>query len=194
MAKKRSFDRAVVLFILLSACACTATAADDGFGAAPKQEGAYFDVYYDPSVDVADLARRLDIRASDTILSGVPSGDGTKTGGELSDMVDTLFLQVSDILDMHIYSFRGTVKICSGPGHLNRVYLAVFGQDTEQTDSFYVFDTNTIYIAAASFQSSVLGHEMAHAVMSRFFVVAPPAKVSEVLAGYVEYQLKKTER
>ena len=40
----------------------------------------------------------------------------------------------------------------------------------------------------------VLGHEIGHAVISHYFVVLPSVKVQEVLAVYVEYQLRKTER
>jgi hypothetical protein len=37
----------------------------------------------------------------------------------------------------------------------------------------------------------VLGHEIAHAIMSHYFVVLPSEKIQEVLAGFVEYQLRK---
>jgi len=36
-----------------------------------------------------------------------------------------------------------------------------------------------------------LGHEIGHAVISNYFVVQPPIRIQEVLAGYVEYQLRK---
>jgi hypothetical protein len=32
---------------------------------------------------------------------------------------------------------------------------------------------------------------MAHALISNYFVVAPPPKVQEILAGYVEYSVRK---
>ena len=53
-------------------------------------------------------------------------------------------------------------------------------------------DINTIYITAENFKKAVLGHEVAHAVISHYFVVQPSMKVQEVLAGYIEYQLRKT--
>jgi hypothetical protein len=64
-------------------------------------------------------------------------------------------------------------------------------RDLKNTCSFFVNDLNTIYIAADHFDVGVLGHEIAHTVQSHYFVVAAPTKVQEVLAGYVEYQLRK---
>jgi hypothetical protein len=60
--------------------------------------------------------------------------------------------------------------------------------------SFYVYDLNTIYVSAGSFKREVLGHEIAHAVISHYFVVQPPMKAQEVLAGYVEYQLREATK
>lgn len=34
---------------------------------------------------------------------------------------------------------------------------------------------------------------MGHALMSHYFVVQPSVKIQEVLAGYVEYQLRKSK-
>ena len=53
---------------------------------------------------------------------------------------------------------------------------------------------NTIYASAENFKIGVIGHEIAHAVISHYFVVQPSVKIQEVLAGYVEYQLRKTDR
>jgi len=60
--------------------------------------------------------------------------------------------------------------------------------------SFYVFDSNTIFISYQDLTLGMLGHEIAHAVISGYFVVPPPDKVQEVLAGYVEYSLRKAAR
>jgi hypothetical protein len=40
----------------------------------------------------------------------------------------------------------------------------------------------------------MLGHEIAHAIISSFFIVPPPEKIQEVLAGYVDYSLLKKSR
>jgi hypothetical protein len=50
---------------------------------------------------------------------------------------------------------------------------------------------NTIYVSLKDVSLGMLAHEVAHAIISSYFVVAPPEKVQEVLAGYVEYSIRK---
>lgn len=165
---------------------------DDGFGRADKIASAYFNIYYSPQLDVSDLARRLNIGVSDRLLAGKGIPEKKPAQLELADMVDVLFLRISDILDMHLYSFQGSIKICRTNAELIRLYSNLFRQNPKELVSFYSYDLNTIYISAESFKRGILGHEIAHAIMSRYFVVSPPLKVSEVLSTYVEYQLRKT--
>jgi hypothetical protein len=37
----------------------------------------------------------------------------------------------------------------------------------------------------------MIGHEMSHAIISRYFGIPAPVKVQEVSSMYVEYNLKK---
>lgn len=159
---------------------------DDGFGSAKKIGGKYYTVYYPSQLESSVLIQKLNMSALDSLMAGksAPYEVG------LGDMLDTLFIRVCDILDMHIYSFQGTIKVCENRAHLERIYKDMFGRELN-TISFYVNDLNTIYITPDNFKREILGHEMAHAVMSRYFVVPPPVKIHEVLAMYVEYQLRK---
>lgn len=166
-------------------------ASDDDFSQARKIEGSYFIVYYAPLLDLSDLARTLDTGAADKISVGKSIKKVSSPEEELGDMMDVLFLQVSDILDMHIYSFRGTLKICRNREHLKTIYNNLFGKELK-ANSLYVAGINTIYVSPEYFNRAVLGHEIAHAIISRYFAVEPPERAAEVLAGYVEYQLRKT--
>ncbi len=40
----------------------------------------------------------------------------------------------------------------------------------------------------------LLGHEMGHVIISHYFVVPPSYRIQEVLTGYVEFQLRKSNR
>ena len=181
MAKKLFIS---VLTACLLAWASCGFCLDDGFGAAKKVQGQHFIVMYAPQVDLSALAMSLDFRPSDMIASGGGSS------GSLPDMLDALYAKVCDILDMQVYSYQGTIKVCRDAQQLESVYRAIFGRDMTLS-SFYVNELNTIYIDQQHFTQWVLGHEMSHAVQCHYFVVPPPVKVSEVLAGYVEYQLRK---
>ncbi len=167
---------------------------DDGFGQAKKMQSSHFAFYYSPQVDTAALTQQLNIRPADEILAGKKSAGGSQSPEQLTAMLDTLFMRVCDILDMQVYSYTGNIKVCQDHNQLSQVYRNIFGSELRDRKSFYVNELNTIYICPESFQREILGHEMAHAIICHYFVVFTPVKVQEVLAGYVEYQLRKTAR
>jgi hypothetical protein len=168
-------------------------AVEDDFGPSQKISSKYFTIYYSPQIDPASLTQQLNMRAADEILTGIPLEKANPATLDFATMLDTLFLRVCDILDMHLYSFKGDLKICQNQEQLNHIYYNLFESDLANQKSFYVASLNTIYICAPNFSKEVLGHEIGHAIISSYFVVQPPIKVAEVLAGYVEYQLRKSE-
>ncbi len=69
---------------------------EDGFGSAKKIDGEHVSVYCAPELDIAGLDRRLNIRPSDKILAGKAAKTALLPEKELSDTLDTLFVQVSE--------------------------------------------------------------------------------------------------
>lgn len=169
-----------------------ALAFDDGFGAARKIEGKHFIIYYVPQLDAPMLVQQLNISPADKLLAGKSIDKSNSSEAALSDMLDTLFMRVCDILDMQLYSFQGTIKICRDYNQLNQIYNNLFNKNIENQQSFYVYSLNAIYISPESFKREILGHEIGHALISHYFVVLPSVKIQEVLATYVEYQLRKS--
>jgi len=186
------------LFILVASILITASSAfgsEDGFGQAKMLSSKHFTVYYAKQLDTFSLANNLKITFSDRVLAGInPKAGSLSEQAELGESLDTLFLAVCSMLDMHLYSFQGKIKICRDMNHLGDVYSRLFSGSLEGRLSFYVANSNTIYIPQEHFQREILGHEIAHAIISNYFVVQPPVRASEILAGYVEYQLRKTDR
>jgi len=166
-------------------------AIEDDFGAGQKVESKYFTIYYSPQLDPASFAQQLNIQPADEFLARGSINRNNPGSTEFAAMLDTLFLRVCSILDMPLYSFQGNLKICQDQEQLNRIYNSLFESSLENQKSFYVSSLNTIYICAPNMSREVLGHEIGHAIISRYFVVQPPIKAAEVLAGYVEYQLRK---
>jgi len=120
--------------------------------------------------------------------------DTTSDDRRLSSMMEVLFARASDILDLHVYSYKGSVKVFSTLKELTDYYNNLYHAPVPGTGyAFYVDDSKSIYISAEYFNRDVLGHEIGHAIMSGYFVVLPSVKIQEVLAGYIEYQLKKSE-
>ncbi|MCM8792250.1 MAG: hypothetical protein NC826_03780 [Candidatus Omnitrophica bacterium] len=184
----------LIASLLLFKLSCTETFAleiEDGFGLSKKIEGRHFVIYYHPEIDIQFLSRQLNIHPAEELLVDKAYSKSNHSFLPLADMLDTLFLRICNILDMPLYSFQGNIKICQDSAHLKRVYRNIFGKEMEGSAPFYVYAINTVYISADDFKVAVLGHELAHMVISHYFVVQPSVKIQEILAGYVEYQLRK---
>ncbi len=157
-----------------------------------KIEGEHFTILYDPSADIAALVQSLNVNANDQLLAGGTTANDASVEGQLARGVETIFLRACDILDMPLYSFKGTIEICLHREQIERIYKELLQADLPAySSSFYVHDQKTIYITAESFKKEVLGHEIGHAIISNYFVVQPSVKIQEVLSGYIEYQLRK---
>jgi len=165
-------------------------AVDDGFSAEGKIEGKHFTVYYAPGVFPAELNQQLNLGVAESLLTGRSTERVFSAEAELANALDTIFTEVCNILDMQLYSFHGHIKICRGYAQLNTIYRDFFHKDLG-TRSFYAYNLNTIYTSADNFKLGIIGHEIAHLIISHYFIVLPSVRVQEVLAMYVEYQLKR---
>lgn len=180
------------LFLFIITSRLFASEIDDSFGYGKKIEGKYFTIYYSSEIDASKLTRQLNITTADKILAGKSIGKEISSEEPLASMVDILYSLVGDMVDMHIYSFKGSIKICQDQVKLSAIYKKLFDKDLESyMISFYVNETSTIYISGENFRREVLGHEIAHAIINHYFVISPPIKVQEILSKYVEYQLRK---
>lgn len=164
----------------------------DGFVSKKRISSNHFDISVASGVDVprmiAELQTPSSIRA--TIKASLAGYDSYTLGGTL----DILFEAVSSMMDIRLRSFRCQVKICKDQEQLSLVGKALFGVRVPKTPGFYVAQTETFYIDAEHISIYVFGHELAHAVQCRYFVVPPPEKIQEVLSGYVEYEFRKYAR
>jgi hypothetical protein len=155
-------------------------------------DGQYFSVYAEAPVDAYSVSAKLNY---EYLVYGHGLTQGASGGQEqiLSRSVDGLFLEVSDVMDIHMYSFKGIIRVLPNRQALADLIKQKYGLDFSER-SLYYFEKNTIYISQEDMTPGMLGHEMAHAIISNFFVVPPPPKVQEILSGYVEYTLNKTHR
>ena len=168
-------------------------AADDGFGDSKRTEGDHFTIEYKNGVDSSVLAEKLKISDTDQQLTNLKI-DKSSPEKELASKIEILFNRASDVLDMHVYSLKGHIKVFADIQQLQDYYHRMFQGALPCTGfSFYLPQYDSIYISATHFRREVIGHEMGHAIMSRYFVVQPSIKIQEVLAGYVEYQLRKSK-
>jgi hypothetical protein len=179
----KKFFWAIIFSILLP---CSAFAQDQGKQIA---QGTYFRVYSEGVADAYSVLSKIDMNY---LVYSAGTGNGSDNVSDiLAKTLDGLYLEVSDILDIHIYSFKGTVQILPDRASLNSLFKKTYGIDFTER-SIYYFEKDTIFISLADMTVGMLGHEIAHAIISHYFVVPPPARVQEVLCGYVEYSLRKT--
>ena len=152
-------------------------------------QGKYFSIYGYRGLDNNSLLTKVNYSYFgniDTILGE----DDFENKSSLAGAIDGLYSEVSDILDIHMYSFHGKIMIVPDRNYIGAIAKSYLGMDFPER-SFYLFGENTIYISFSDLTVGMLGHEIAHAIISHYFVVPPSAKVQEVLCGYVEYKLQK---
>lgn len=191
MPRSRSLKACLATALLILSGEALLFAFDDGFAGARRLESAHFIVYTYPDTDTSNLAKQLNIGPSDKLLAGKPLRDRTATRANgLGDALDTLYAEVSAMLDMRLYSYKVNLKLCRDLKQVKAIYAGLFGGNLD-TYSFYSYDLNTIYISTEDLSSCIVGHELSHAIISHYFVVAPPSKIHEILSMYVEYHLRK---
>ncbi len=152
-------------------------------------EGKYFSIYGSKNLDILSLLEKINFNYF--LHIGVTSKNvGQDLKALLADTLDTLYLEVSDILDIHIYSYHGKIYFFPDKSYVSKAAKRYSKKDFSQ-EGFYLHQKNAVYISSAELTLGVLAHEVSHAIISHYFVVPPPVKVQEVLAGYVEYSLRK---
>ena len=176
-------------FILLVLVACPQMALCQEEDLIVLGRGKYFTVYGPPDFHSHMLVAKLNFdyqpHPEEFLGENGPYDDNITT-----KTFDALFREISDLLDIHTYNFHGAIKLLANQGDVSRTFAKYFKRDFGER-SFYVPETNTIYISSADATLGMIGHEIAHAIMANYFVVPPSTKIQEVLAGYVEYSLRK---
>ncbi|MFH1767758.1 MAG: hypothetical protein ABH858_01170 [Candidatus Omnitrophota bacterium] len=154
-------------------------------------EGQYFTIKIYPGCNLTEFAGKLNAKSLhhvDLLLKEAKDIEDI-----ISQGVDALFLKACDILDMHLYSYHGTIKLCPDIKSMHKVAFRDYSDKHYKPDApaVYRHSHNTIYISFSDFSVEMIGHEIAHVIISNYFAVVPPVKMQEILAGYVEFSLRK---
>jgi len=72
---------------------------------------------------------------------------------------------------------------------VQQAYEQIYARKTTYI-AFFSPQTETVYFALNRLTTQVFAHELAHVVMNAYFLNAPPEKIHEVLAQYVEKQFR----
>ena len=177
--------------LILSCRIASAAAFDDAFQSAHQLKSRYYTIYLKEGVDADRLAMKISVPSGIQSILHAPI-DGYRPY-QLEDQVDLLYLVVAELLDTQLKQFESSIKICEDAECLSSISQNLFGREI-QSGGFYVVALDSLYIDSENVTLYILGHEMAHALLSHYFAVPPPERIQEVLAGYVEYELRKSMR
>jgi len=135
-----------------------------------------------------DLLRRFNRKVRlDGGFFGFGGGDGP-VDAQVARKLDRFGATVQSILDMRPDNFRFRVELVASSADVDRIYQQQYGFKRGFI-AFFSPKTDTIYVSVADVNRHVFAHELAHAVIHHYFDRAPPTKIHELLAQYVESQL-----
>ncbi|MCM8773150.1 MAG: hypothetical protein NC820_00200 [Candidatus Omnitrophica bacterium] len=152
-------------------------------------ESRHFHIYIHPEINTVQLLDKLKVKYFLSLYSESLKKDDLEY--LLKNLLDAIYLETSDALDIHMYSFQINIDILPNRQYLNRL-LAPYFRNFSSSPSFYVYEQNKIYISFEDMTLGILVHEIAHAIVSHYFVIPPPTKVQEILSGYAEYLVNKS--
>ncbi len=116
-----------------------------------------------------------------------------KKGVTLEDEVilklDTIMEKAEIALDMFPDGLHVRVILLETADILTQEFNVKYGKNVEYI-AYYSPAEDTIYLAVSEASLTVIVHEIGHAIVERYFEVRPPYKIHELLAQFVEKQIK----
>lgn len=151
-------------------------------------ESKYFDLSVYEGCDLTQFAKKIDIGLS---VGAAGSYKNVKdTPALITQNIDALYLEICDVLGIHMYTYRSKIKVVPSRKELMALAFKGTTQLTEVPPAIYVHADNTVYVSFADFTVGILAHEIGHAIISNYFIMPPPPRVQEILCGYVEYAVR----
>ena len=162
---------------------------DDGFVSDKEYKSYFFDIYAEKDIDKDKIVMGLYSPPSLTAL--IRKSISMFDINTVSGVLDVLYMGVAEIMDMRLRKFRCSVKICKDTDTFEKLKESIYGQKTDQRRSFYLPQSNTIYINSEKPDISAVGYAMSQAIQTNYFIVPAPESLQEITAGYVEFELKR---
>jgi hypothetical protein len=150
----------------------------------------YFSILGPTDLDIFTVLNKLNY---DYFLQteGLLNEEGNTPEHILAKTVDSIFAESSKILGINVYSFEAALEFLPDRDTVKVVIKNIAGVDVDER-AFYLHEARTIYVSVADLNANVLGHEMAHAIISHYFGAPPSMNIQEILSGYVDYSLQKS--
>jgi len=178
-----------VLLVLLFVFCGQAISGDDEQVSWKRRETKYTIVQYRHIDDLKKFDRSIDFAPDEFSIRGLfSSGDPKDPFGSITRKMDSLFERVQQILDMRKKMKKVIINIYPDAQQFHEAYYHITWTQC-QVRSWYLYETNTIYINVDDIHEGILAHEMAHAIINNYLDVRPPRATAEILAVYVDQHL-----
>ena len=109
--------------------------------------------------------------------------------------VDKIVETICSLLDMHPPNLRFGINLYRTQSEVTSAYYRASGTANAYNAhgasgpapiAFYSHGPRNISVAIDNISDNVLAHEIAHAIISAYFVIPPPARMQEILAQYMD--------
>ncbi|MEW6614739.1 MAG: hypothetical protein AB1401_04675 [Thermodesulfobacteriota bacterium] len=153
----------------------------------------YSTIFYRTEEDLFKLDYKLDVNFIDSKYQGFFSHFLYRKRREflyprLKVKVDAILTRVQLLLDIYISDPHIDVYAYPDRKELDNAYYYLYGKRAPSI-AYYEHETKSIYLSVKDVSEGVLAHEMAHYVISNYFVIVLPLKTQDVLAQYVDQHL-----
>ncbi|MCX7927457.1 MAG: hypothetical protein N2606_04900 [Candidatus Omnitrophica bacterium] len=184
-----------ILFILFLAQNCFAQG--QGLTGRLLVKSNYFDVYADDEIDPYQLLTKINYEYLLHGLQWKSLDKETTFGGEtielvLAQMLDGLYEEVADILDIHLANFHSTVVFFKDRVSLTDFLWQQYNLVLDQRSIYYHQD-NIIYASFDQLNKGLLGRQIASAILTQYLGVPAPSLIEDVLCSVVESTLLKSQ-
>ena len=142
-------------------------------------------IQYENLKDLKKFEGKIDYSRDESVFKGLFSSTSNDLKEAIHKKVEALFKRVQEILDMRTKINKITINIYPNKNRLDEIYYHITGTKC-RIRSWYIYESNTIYINASDIHEGILAHEMAHAIIDHYFSVRPPKATAEILARYVD--------
>ena len=181
--------KAIILLIALLSFARVSFAQPKEFS--QVSESKYFTIYSQGQTNLLRLTKQIDINSQYLLLETASFSSQGQLQRRLGSILDAIFLEASDILRMHLYNFKGSIRIYPNQHEFKQ---AIAGFPSKNTTAYYLQNTNSIYINMQALKPEALGYAVARAIIANYFAVSPPITVQEILAQDVGYHISRMAR
>ena len=146
-------------------------------------------IQYENLNDLRKFENKINYTRNESVFKGLFFSSTSKDPKEaIKKKVEALFERVQEILDMRARINKIIITIYPDKNRLDEIYYYITGTKC-RIRSWYIYESNTIYINAGDVHEGILAHEMAHAIIDHYFSVRPPKATAEILARYVDEHL-----